>query len=211
MAKRIMSGMELNKLMAAVLVAGIVASFSGFIAREAIHPHKLHEDAVPIEGVEGAAGGGVKKQTIPDPVLALIAGADLARGEKVAKACAACHSFDKGGPDGTGPNLWNTVNASKANKGGFAYSDSLKDMAGQWDYAALNHFLWKPKSYVSGTKMNFIGLKKPEDRAALIAWLRTKADGQAALPSAAAIAAEEAAFAPKEEVEDAAAEAAASH
>jgi len=191
-----MSGMELNKLMAAILVAGIVASFAGFIAKEAIHPHKLHENAVKIDGVEEDAGGGVTKQTLPEPILAMIAGADVAQGEKISKACATCHSFDKGGPDGTGPNLWGVVNRAKAGKGGFEYSEAMKTAGGNWSYSDLNHFLWKPKAYVNGTKMNFIGLKKPEDRAAIIAWLRTKSDGQAALPSDAQIKAEEAELAP---------------
>ncbi len=185
-----MSGMELNKLMAAVLVAGIVASFSGFIAKEFIHPHELHENAVKIEGVSNAGHGGVQKPKMPDPVLALIAGADIARGQKISRACAACHSFNKGGANSTGPNLWNVMSRSKASESGYSYSGAMKEQGGQWDYAALNKFLWKPKAYMPGTKMNYIGLKKPEDRAALIAWLRTLADSKPSLPSKADIAAE---------------------
>ena len=73
---------------------------------------------------------------------------------------------------------------------GYAYSDALSSFGGTWDYASLNAFLAKPKGYISGTKMNFAGLKKPEDRANLIAWMRTKADSPAALPSANDIAVE---------------------
>ena len=127
--------------------------------------------------------------------MALLEGADIAKGEKITKACAACHSFEKGGPVKQGPNLWNIVMADKAAAAGFDYSDALKEKGGKWDYDSLNKFLWKPKKYASGTKMNFIGLKKPEDRAAIIAWLRQQADSPAALPSAEEIAAE----APKEE------------
>jgi len=175
--------MEFNKIFAALLVAGVVASFSGFLARETIHPHSLHEDAVFVEGSTGAASGS-KKPKLPDPVLSLIAQADLERGKKISKACASCHSFDQGGPNGTGPNLWNIVGRKMGDQNSFSYSNSMVEMNQKWDYQALNHFLWKPKAYISGTKMNYVGLKKPEDRAALIAWLRSLSSSPKSLPSA---------------------------
>jgi cytochrome c len=177
-------------------VAGIVAMLSGFIAEQLIHPHALEQDAVAIDGdaPEAVAGGG--KAAFPEPVLGLLATADIAKGEKLSKACAACHSFDQGGPSKVGPNLWGIVGGKKAHIGGFAYSDTLKNMGGTWTYADLNQFLWKPKSLVEGTKMNFAGLKKPEDRAAMIAWLRTLGSSSP-LPGAGEIAAEAAKFAPE--------------
>ena len=72
----------------------------------------------------------------------------------------------------------------------------MKARGGSWTYADLNKFLWKPKAYVEGTKMNFVGLKKPEDRAAVIAWLRTLADSPAGLPGAGDIEAEAAELQP---------------
>jgi len=190
-----MNSFEFNKIFAAVLVAGVIATFSGFIARETIHPKK-----VEVKGVEeatGGAGGAVAGPVNPEPVFALIAAADPAAGEKVFKACATCHSVEKGGPDGIGPNLWNTMSRGIATHGGYAYSEAMAAHKGEkWDYDALNHFLWKPKVFVPGTKMTFIGLKKPEDRAAVIAYLRTKEDAAPALPSAAQAAEEAARLAP---------------
>lgn len=186
-----MDNMEFNKIFAAILVAGIIASLSGFLSKELIHPHKLKENAYPIEGVEDVAGGsGPKKPQGPEPILALLSGADVAKGQKLSRACAACHSFDKGGVNGLGPNMWDIVGRDKASVAGFAYSDALAGMGGQWTYADMNKMLWKPKKYIPGTKMNYIGLKKPEDRAAMIAWLRTLADNPRPLPSASEIAAE---------------------
>lgn len=192
-----MSGMELNKIMAAVLVAGITAAMSGFIAKEASHPRHLHENAVKIEGAGEASSGGAAAPAGPEPVLALIASADIARGEKVSKACAACHNFEKGGPNGTGPNLWGVVGRPAGSAPGFSYSDAMKGKGGEWSYEELNHFLWKPKAYVEGTKMNFIGVKKADDRAALIAWLRSLSDSPRSLPGEAEIAAEQAALSPQ--------------
>ncbi|HIF25751.1 MAG TPA: cytochrome c family protein [Micavibrio sp.] len=192
-----MDNMEFNKIFAAILVAGIVAYLGGFISHKLVHPHSLEKDAVAIEGIAGSAAGGPTKPTGPEPILAMIADADIAQGEKLSRACAACHSFDNGGPNGTGPNLWNKINASVASKPGFDYSDAMKAHGGTWTYAEMNHFLWKPKAYIEGTKMNYLGLKKPEDRAALIAWLRTLSSSPAALPSQAEIDAEMAELAPE--------------
>lgn len=193
-----MSSFEFNKLFAAILVAGITAMLSGFIAHQLVHSKELAKDAVEIDG--GAVeGGGVKKKAGPEPILHLIATADVARGEKLSKACAACHSFDQGGPHKVGPNQWDVVGAPKAGKGGFEYSSAMANAGGSWDYLALNKFLWKPKSYVPGTKMNYNGIKDPEDRAAMIAWLRTLSGSPKALPSDAQIAAEKAELAPEEE------------
>jgi len=90
-----MGGMEFNKVFAAILVAGIIAMFSGFIANKLVSPHKLKENAFKIEGVADAGGGAVKVK-LAEPILAMIATADVARGQKLSKACAACHSFDQG-------------------------------------------------------------------------------------------------------------------
>lgn len=200
-----MNNMEFNKIFAAILVAGIIASLSGFISHKLVHPHELQENAYKIEGVAAEAGAGPAVAAKPEPVLALLASADVAKGEQTAKVCATCHTFSKGGANGIGPNLWNVVNHDKGAHAGFAYSDTLAKMDGNWTYANLNKFLWKPKAYVEGTKMNFIGLKKPEDRANVIAWLRTLSDSQPGLPGEADIAAENAELAPPAAVEEAAA------
>ncbi len=199
-----MGGMEFNKIFAAVLVAGLIAMLSGFVAEKLTHPHKLKEDAYPVEALEAAAGGG-QKEKLAEPILAMLAEADIVRGQKVSKACAACHSFDKGGKNGVGPALWDIVGKPKQAVGGFVYSGVLNENGGNvWNYEELNKFLWKPKKYAPGTKMSYVGLKKPEDRAALIAYLRTLSGSPKALPSASHIAAEAAALAPKEEAPEAA-------
>jgi len=159
-------------------------------------PHAGADNAYKVEGVADNAGGGPVVVAKAEPVLALLANADIAKGEQSAKVCATCHSFVKGGANAIGPGLWDVVNHDKGAHAGFAYSDALKNMDGTWSYASLNKFLWKPKAYVEGTKMNFVGLKKPEDRANVIAYLRTLSDSPAGLPSAAQIDAENAELAP---------------
>lgn len=193
-----MGGMESNKIFAAVLVAGIVAMLTGFVADILTKSKKLKENAYKIEGVEEVASTGPKKEKLAEPILAMLQTADIERGQKISKACAACHSFDQGGPNGVGPNMWNLVGRQKQTVDGYTYSGVLDDFGGNvWTYAELNKYLWKPKKYAPGTKMNYIGLKKPSDRAALIAWLRTLSPSPAAWPSDAEIAVEQAELAPE--------------
>jgi len=132
----------------------------------------------------------IQAQLWQRPILALLAEADIAAGMKLAKKCTACHVFEDGGKNKVGPVLWNIVNADKGAIDGFGYSAALAGFGGAWDYSALNAFLYKPKAYIEGTKMNFAGLKKPQDRANMIAYLRSLSAAPAALPTDAEIASE---------------------
>ena len=105
----------------------------------------------------------------------------LESGLKISKKCVACHGFDAGGPNKIGPNLYNIVNKNQG-KADYAYSKVLASLSGKWTYEELNKFLYKPKLYSKGTKMNYAGLSKTKDRANLIAWLRTKSDSPVSLP-----------------------------
>lgn len=165
--------LENNKIFAAVLVAGIVAMLTGFISDKVVHSEDLAEDAYPVEVPDTPVAGASQPPQGPEPIAALIAGADMAKGEKLAKACMACHSFDNGGPNKIGPNLWDIYGADKGKKAGFAYSDAMMAHGGEWDIESLNSFLWKPKKYIPGTKMNYIGMKKAEDRAAMVKYLQS--------------------------------------
>lgn len=197
--------LDFEKIFPAFLVAGIIAMLSGFVADLVVHPHAIKEHAVAIDD-DFVADAGSAGPALPEPIMALLAEADIARGERLSRACAACHSFDQGGVNKVGPNLWNVVNGPKAHISGFAYSSALVEKGGNWNYDSLNQFLWRPKSYIAGTKMVYAGLRSPEDRAAMIAWLRTLSSSPAALPNAAQIEAEQAAFAPPVAAEEPAAE-----
>ncbi|MDQ0325167.1 cytochrome c2 [Rhodopseudomonas julia] len=124
-------------------------------------------------------------QEPPSPTVAMIADASPEAGEKVAAQCRACHTFDKGGANRIGPNLWEIVNRPAAAHEGFKYTDAMKQHAqeiGTWTYNHLDTYLADPRGVVPGTKMIFAGVKKDEDRAALLAYLRTLSDNPAPLP-----------------------------
>ena len=188
-----MSSLEINKIVASVLLAGVIAMTAGFIASLLTSPHALDE---PVYLVASATDDGATEAAAapmgPESVLPLLAAADLAAGEKVAKKCTACHTFDEGGANKIGPNLWNTVGRQVAALGGFSYSGALQERASDaWTYQNLNAFLAKPKDWAPGTKMSFAGLKKVEDRAAMIAYMRSLSASPAPLPSPEEISAEE--------------------
>ncbi len=178
-------GMEANKIFGAALLALLIAMLSGFIAEVLVHPQPLEKSvyiipvpesgAKPASGVASSDGG-------PAAIGPLLAKADAAAGQAAAKVCASCHSFNKGEPNKVGPNLYGVIGGPKAHIPGFAYSDAIAKKGGSWGYEEINHFLSDPKSYAPGTKMTFAGVKKDQERANIIAYLRSLSDSPPPLP-----------------------------
>ncbi len=165
---------EFNKLAGGLLLAGVVTIFIGIFGNTLVPKHDGGHSAEP-HGTEMAAAAPTApaKPAGPEPIAAMLAEADIARGQSITRKCATCHTFDEGGAAKQGPNLYNVVGADIAAREDFGYSDALAAHEGEWTYANLNAFLFKPKSFVKGTKMTFVGLKKTRDRSDVIAYLRT--------------------------------------
>ena len=181
-----MSGLEVNKILASIIFAVLVVTLIGHFGDLLIdiEHHDQKETAYRIEVEEMPKDGkvAVKKEEIIEPISALLVSASLENGEKLFKKCAACHNYEKGSSNKVGPQLWNLINRPKANVEGFAYSKALAEYGGEWGYEELAEFLYKPKKYIKGTKMNFAGLKKVKDRADLVYFLREHSDNPAPLP-----------------------------
>jgi cytochrome c len=117
-----------------------------------------------------------------EPLPALLAKADAKKGEQYAKVCQTCHNFEKGAGPKIGPPLWGVVGRPIASVPGFAYSDSLKAVGGDWTWEALNVMVSNPKMEASGTKMAFPGEKDPQRRADILAFLQTLSDSPVPFP-----------------------------
>lgn len=171
-----------NTIAGWVLGAGIVALGASIVTSEMFHHERPEKMGYPIEGVSDKVGdAGAEAE---QPIANLLAAADPAKGEQVFKKCTACHTIDKGGANGTGPNLWGVVGAAIGHHAaGFAYSPALTGKGGNWDWEALSHWLKSPRDFAPGTKMTFAGLGKAEDRANLIAYLNGQSDGPLPLPA----------------------------
>ena len=177
-----MNTLEINKIVAAVLAAGIIASGSGFFA-EVVYHHEAPEAHAYVVGGEGAGAGAEEAVAEEPPLGELLAAADPGAGQKVMKKCTACHTAEQGGKHKQGPNLWNIVERPIAAAGGVTYSSALQERSGEaWSFDNLDGFLAKPKDWAPGTKMTFAGLKKAKQRADLIVYLRSLSDSPAPLP-----------------------------
>ena len=181
-----MSGLEVNKILASIILAILIFTVIGHLGDLIIdiEHHEQEETAYKIDVDEVPTGDGksVKKEEVIEPISLLLANASMENGEKLFKKCATCHNYEKGSANKVGPQLWNLINRPKANVDGFAYSKALAEYGGEWGYEELAEFLYKPKKYIKGTKMNFAGLKKVKDRADLVYFLREQSESPAPLP-----------------------------
>lgn len=170
-----MKDLENNKIAAAILVAGLIAIIAGKISDGLYHPeHEPEKRGYQVEVAEiDDSGAAEEKEEVVIDIAALMASADAAAGEKGFKKCAACHSLEPG-VHRVGPSLAGIYNSKIASKSGYSYSNALSAIDKNWTDEELFHFLKKPGKYAKGTKMTFAGLKKPEDKANIIAFLKTK-------------------------------------
>ena len=179
-----MDSFELNKVAGAVLGALLFAVGSGFVAELIYHPKPAGNAGYALPEPEPKSGGAAAEAPKAEPIAVRLASADADKGKGGTKACAACHSFEKGGPNKVGPDLWDVVEREKAHAAGFEYSAALKEKGGTWTYDDLDHFLENPKGYAKGTKMAFAGISSPAERANVIAYLRSLSDSPKPLPVA---------------------------
>ena len=181
-----MSSIEINKVVASVLLALIVAWVSGLLASKLIEPKFPERVAATVANVPAAPGPEAAPAPAagPEPLGPLLASANVDAGKTVAKKCIACHTFDKGGPNRVGPNLYGIFGDEIAHdRGGYSFSDALKAKGGTWTVDALNEWLWKPQSFVKGTKMTFAGLPNAKERADMISYLNSLSDSPKPLAS----------------------------
>ena len=177
-----MKSLEFNKIAGEVLATGLLVLGLKNFGSELFKTEAPEKPGYAIEVAQAAttdAAAAVKAEPLP----VLLAKADIGKGMAGAKACVACHNFEKGGANKVGPALWNVVGRKMGSADGFTYSDGFKAMGDKpWEFDALDAWLKAPKEYIPGTKMAFGGIRNDQDRANVIAYLDSLSDAPQPLP-----------------------------
>ena len=171
-----MSDLTFNKVVGAVLATGLAIVGLREISSGIFAPHPVEKPGYAIAVAEDTGGGGAVAEA-PIDWGTVLPVADIKAGEAVFAKCKSCHTIDAGGANGTGPNLHGTLGKKPGTHPGFAYSSGMIEEGNRakvWSYEEISEFLKAPQKHVPGTKMTFVGLKKAEDRIAVIAYLHSE-------------------------------------
>ncbi|WP_339048916.1 cytochrome c family protein [Candidatus Mesenet endosymbiont of Phosphuga atrata] len=175
-----MDNFELNKIAGAILFSALVIMIISNIVDVLYNP--AEHTVIESQKIEVASSITGQQDIILD-IAALMESASAEKGKVAAKKCIACHTFEQGGPNRVGPNLWNIVGNKKAHLGGsFNYSKPMLEKEGSWGYEELFEFLRSPRSYIKGTSMAFAGISKPQEIADVISYLRSMGNNPVPLP-----------------------------
>jgi cytochrome c len=174
-----------NTVAGCFLASALFAMVVGKVSNAVVSPEHLEKPAIAVSDAEPAAPSGAPAAGELPPIGPKLASANVDHGKELfQKLCFTCHTIDKGGANKVGPNQWDIVGRKKASQEGFSYSSGLQKTGGEWSYEDINHMIFKPQAFVKGTKMAFAGLPKEQDRADVIAYLRTMNDKPPPLPEA---------------------------
>jgi len=176
-----MDSFELNKIIAAILVAVFMVFGIGKVSDIIFAVKKPSVEGYKVE-IEVSNTSATKSTTDQIDISSLLASGDVEHGAKIFKKCAACHSINRGAKNKIGPKLWNVMFRPVGTIADYKYSKALSTYGKEWTWEEINGFLIKPAKWISGNKMGFAGLKSEKDRASVILYLNQNSDNPKILP-----------------------------
>ena len=169
----------MNKIVVSILLAVILILGINKISDVIFYVEKPEKSAYQVADVSTTTTTettSASSSTGSGDIMALLASASAADGKKVFKKCAACHSIAKGGGNKIGPALWGVLGRQAGSISDYKYSKAMATHGKSWSFEEMNRFLIKPKDWIKGTKMTFVGLKKETERAAVILYMNNNTD-----------------------------------
>jgi cytochrome c len=176
-----MNSFELNKILGAILGTCLITLALNIAAGAIFSPEKPAKPGYAV-AIKESEGGEKKTEEAAKPLPVRLASASAEKGQSTAKQCQACHTFEKGGPNRVGPNLYGIVGEARGRGRGFNFSAAMKAKGGKWTFDELDKFLTDPRGYVPGTAMTFAGLKNDQQRADVIDFLNKQSEHPLPLP-----------------------------
>ena len=162
--------MNFTKIVGSFCGALLIFLLGKWAAETLYHVGGAHGEEVAVYVIETNEDDAPAEEVAAVNFDTMLETADAAKGERVFGKCRACHKLEKGA-NATGPYLYGVVGRAVDAAEGYGYSGALEQAADVWTPENLYAFLEDPRGYAPGNKMSFSGLKKPEDRADLIAYL----------------------------------------
>ena len=162
----------MNKIIVSIALAVILVLGINKITDVIFYVEKPEKSAYQVASITTVAStASAETSSETGNIMAIFASTSAAEGAKVFKKCAACHSINEGGSNKIGPALWGVLGRSAGSVPDYKYSKAMTSYGKNWSFEEMNGFLIKPKDWIKGTKMSFAGLKKAEDRAAVILYM----------------------------------------
>ena len=167
----------MNKIIVSIILAIILVLGINKITDIIFHVEKLEKSAYQVTSVSTTTETtSTSASAESGEIMMLLASASVVDGKKVFKKCAACHSIAKGGGHKIGPALWGVLGRKAGSISDYKYSKAMVAHGKTWSFKEMNKFLTKPKDWIKGTKMTFVGLKKETERAAVILYMNNNTD-----------------------------------
>ena len=169
----------MNKIVASIILAVILVLGINKISDVIFYVEKPEKSAYQVANVSTSTTVEVTSEsqsTGSGDIMVLFTSVSASEGEKIFKKCAACHSIAKGGANKIGPALWGVLGRKVGSVSDYKYSKAMASYGKSWSFEEMSGFLLKPKEWIKGTKMSFMGLKKAKDRAAVILYMNQNTD-----------------------------------